>query len=323
VSDPESPALPGPAARPTALVRIDRWWRAPAPAERLALVRVVVGFYCLANFGARVPSLLRVAKLSPARFEPVGIASVLAEPLSPGLFTVLVILSLLGALAFTLGWRQRQLAPIFAVSLLFVGTYRNCWGHMSHADQLVVIHVIVLAATPSADTLSLDARAGRRCAGPPERYGWPLRLIMVTVAISYMLAGWAKVDNGGWAWVSGESMGNQIANDALRKLRIGAAHSPFARWAIARPGLFTLMSTATVAVELGAFMALMDRPKLRAAWVLSVWCMHLGIAASMAIVFPYPVSGAALVSFFPLERGLAWAQGRWPALCALSDGSHP
>lgn len=282
------------------------WCFAPVPATRLALVRVIIGVYCLVLLLVRAPSILRLATLPASRFEAVGVVRLLSEPLPPAVIAVLLAATSLGALAFTLGWRWRATAPAFALALLILLSYRNSWGHMSHSEHLVAIHVLILALAPAADALSLDARAGRRRATPQAEqsgaYGWPLRLLMLTVVLHYMLAGWAKLAHGGWAWLSGESVRNQVAHDALRKLRLGAVASPFARVAIGRSWIFAVMASGTVLFELGAVLALADRPRLRLAWVLGTWTMHLGIAAAMAIVFPYPVSGVAFVCFFPLER---------------------
>jgi hypothetical protein len=60
---------------------IDRRWRAPARAERIAAVRVLVGLFGTVYVVCRVPYILDVSRLSDARFEPVGIATVLDAPL--------------------------------------------------------------------------------------------------------------------------------------------------------------------------------------------------------------------------------------------------
>lgn len=286
-----------------ALNRFDAWWRAPAPAARLALVRALVGLYCLGLLLARGPSIARLARFDPSRFEPVGVVRLLAAPLPSALVLALLGLALVGALLFMLGWRHRLSAPIFALALLLVFSYRNSWGHMSHADHLVVIHVLILAVVPAADTLSLDARAGRAHASDEDRYGWPLRLLMLTVVISYMLAGWAKIDHGGWAWIRGDALRNQIAHDTLRKLRLGALPSPVSPSLLRQPWLFGLFAPATVVIELGGLVA-MAEGKLRHAWLASVWLMHVGIWIAMGIGFPYPLSGVAFAGFLPLERGL-------------------
>jgi hypothetical protein len=37
------------------------------------------------------------------------------------------------------------------------------------------------------------------------------------------------------------------------------------------------------------------------AWVAAAWAFHVGILATMAIVFPYPLLGVAFAPFFAIE----------------------
>jgi hypothetical protein len=287
------------------LLSFDRWWRAPAPAERLALLRILVGAYCMGLLLLRGLSILRLAQLDGARFDGVGLAALLDTPLSLPLLIALLVLAFVGATCFCVGARHRVLAPAFAVLLTFLLGYRNSWGHMSHSEQLVCVHVLLLSVLPAADALSLDHRAGRTRAGPSENYGAPLRLLMLCVVISYMLAGWAKIHQGGLAWVRGEAVYNQVANDTLSKLRLGAFVSPLGSTLLRWPGLFAGMSVFTLIIELGALLAMLGG-RLRTAWVVGAYAMHVGIALAMGIAFPYPLWGIAFVSFFELEHAHAW-----------------
>jgi len=280
---------------------VDAWWRAPAPARRLAWVRVAVGLYTTLLLFGHVPALLRRSGFDPSRFAPVGLLTPLGAPPDPLALILITAFTLLGGLAFTLGWRYRHSAPLYAFTLLALTSYLNSWGHLSHALNLAVIQVLVLSLVPAADALSLDRRAGRTREGKGARYGWPLRLLMLTVVVSYSLAGIAKLSNGGWAWAKGDAIRNNVAHDALRKLRLGASISPFTAPILRQPWIFSLFAAGTLAVELGAAIAM--RPgKLRRAWILGAWAMHLGILATMGISFWYPLTGVAFASFVPMER---------------------
>jgi hypothetical protein len=292
------------------LVRFDRWWRAPAPAERLALVRMLVGAYCVGLLLLRAPSLLRLAQLDAARFHGVGPAALLDGPLSLPLLIALLVLAFVGALGFCLGVRYRVLAPAFAVLLVFLLAYRNSWGHMGHAEHLVSIHVLLLSVLPAADTLSLDASAGRTHARAPENYGWPLRLLMLSVVISYTLAGWAKLYDSGLAWVSGEAVYNQVANNTLSKIRLGGFVAPLGPTLLRWPWLFAVASVFTLVIELGAVIAMFGG-RLRTAWIIGAYVMHVGIALTMWIAFPYPLWGIAFASFLELEHAYAWLRAKF------------
>lgn len=291
------------------LTRFDRWWRAPAPAERLALVRILVGAYCVILLLLRGPSLLRLALLDASRFDGVGLAALLEGPLSLPLLVALLVLAFVGAICFCVGVRHRVLAPGFAVLLLFLLSYRCSWGHMSHSEQLVSVHVLLLSVLPCADALSLDHKAGRTQARAPQNYGWPLRLLMSCVVISYVIAGWAKLHYGGWAWVSGDAVYQQVAHDTLNKLRLGAFVSPLGPTLLRWPWLFAVASVFTLIVELGAGIALFGG-RLRTAWVVGAYAMHVGIALTMSIAFPYPLWGIAFASFFELEHAHAWLRAK-------------
>jgi hypothetical protein len=230
----------------------DAWWRAPGSASLLALVRIVIGVYSWVLLLALAPSFVRLTELDSPRFDPVGIVSLLDSPLPQAFVLGLLGFALASGLGFTLGWRYRAMAPAFALSLLWVLSYRNSWGHMSHSEHLLVMHVSILCVCPAADACSLDLRAGRVQKGEERRYGWPLRLMMLTVVLSYMLAGWAKIDHGGWGWVRGDAVYHQVAHDTLRKIRIGATVSPLSSFLLQHPWVFGAAAFGTLLVELGA-----------------------------------------------------------------------
>ena len=70
---------------------------------------------------------------------------------------------------------------------------------------------------------------------------------------------------------------------------------------MARDWIWRPVALATLVVELGAPVALLGG-RWRNAWVASAWLFHVGTLALMAIMFPYPLSGVAFASLFPLER---------------------
>src|SRR5690349_7756163 len=57
--------------------RAARWWLAPAPAERLAALRILVGAYALVYVVARLGELIATARLPAAQLQPVGVVRVL------------------------------------------------------------------------------------------------------------------------------------------------------------------------------------------------------------------------------------------------------
>src|SRR3954462_13429880 len=83
----------------------DSWLLAPAPATRLAALRVLIGAYCVVHLIATAPSLFQIADLPADQFAPVGVLSWLSAPASRGVVAVGLGLALASGLAVVLGWR--------------------------------------------------------------------------------------------------------------------------------------------------------------------------------------------------------------------------
>lgn len=291
------------------IAALDRRLRAPAPPTRLAALRVLVGGYALGWLLLRLPHLLDVARAAGSRFDPVGPLAWMDRPAPTGT-AVAVLLATIGAgVGFTAGWRWRLSGPAFAVGFLAVTTYRSSWGQIFHTENLLVLHLGVLAAAPSADAWSLDSRRRRgqttaESDGPEElhavRYGWPAQLMVVIVVVAYLVAGWAKLRASGFGWASGDALRNLVAHDALRKEVVGGSASPIARFALRQGWIFAPMAVLSLAAELLAPVALLGG-RIRVAWVAVAWLFHLGVLAVMGIMFPYQVFGVAFAAFVTVE----------------------
>ena len=285
---------------------IDAWWREPAPAERLAAVRVLVGFFAFAYLAVRVPHFSSYARFDPDEFRPVGVVALaLNRPLLPVVVQLITMATLVAAGAFVVGWRHRFTGPAFAALLLWTLTYRNSWGMVFHTENLLALHVMVLGLTRCADTHSMDARRGSTTVTLDGRYGWPLRLMCVIVVIVYVLAGVAKLRNGGVDWLWGDELRNHVAVDNVRKLLMGDVYSPLAGPVLHWGVVFKLLALMTVVVELGAPLALLGR-RAATVWVAFALGFHFGVLGLMFIVFPYQLIGVAYVCFFRAERVFEW-----------------
>ena len=221
----------------------------------------------------------------------------LADPLPQWALRCAVVVTLILAVSFAAGVAFRFVGPAFAAVLLFVTTYRSSGGQLLWFDNLLVLHALVVGFSPAADALRLD----RRPAEPIDesvRYGWPLRLAAIVTVITYALAGIAKLRIGGRAWLDGESLRNHVAFSATRLRVLGGTPSPLAEPMMNIGWLFTPLAVATLVIELCAPMALFVS-RWRVPWVALAWCMHVAIATTMFVVFPYPL---ALVAFAPLFR---------------------
>ncbi len=276
------------------------WLSEEAPARRLATVRILVGIYATVFIAIRSFHWLDVARLPVRRFDPAGVLGGLGEPLSPTTVGLLSVVALAGAVVFLLGWRFRLVAPVFAVLLLVLTTHGNSWGQLLHTENLLVLHVIILAFSP-ADAAYAVGRSGPVDETARHDYGWALRIMTLVVVIAYVIAGLAKLRNGGFDWLTGDVLRNQVAHDNLRKIVLGDVHSPVGAWLVQFGWLFPPMAIASVLVELGAPVVLLGG-RWKTTWVTAAWGFHLGVLALMAILFPYPISGIAFVSMLPVEK---------------------
>ena len=250
------------------------------------------------------PALLDLTDLPDRQFAPVGILSPLGSPpAAGGRGRRSSPVPSAAGVAFVLGWRWRLTGPLFAVLFFLLSTYRVSWGHVSHADHLPALQLLLCGLVPAADAWSLDAR--RRRVPPPApsgRYGWPIKVLGLLTVVTYVLAGLAKLRYGGFGWLDGDVLRNQIAADALQKSLLGATYSPLVGWVTSHGWVLVPAAVVAVVVELAAPVAFVHG-RWRDVWVASAWLLHVAIAAVMAITFPYPLCGVAFAPFYDLERG--------------------
>jgi hypothetical protein len=280
---------------------IDGYFYAPAPPERLALLRIAVGTFSLVYLIARFRAITSVAKFQPAEFAPIGVVRWLSHPVPPSLVVILTLLSLVAGGAFVAGYRYRLSGPLFAILFLWITSYRSSWGMVFHVENLTALHLLLLAGAPAADALSVDARRDTTFVPSHGRYGWSIRAMAAITVATYVLAGVAKLKIAGLDWMNGDYLRQQIAHDNLRKIEVGSIHAPLGAAMVRYSAPFTALAMMSLCLELGAPLALWGRRSARV-WVAGAWLFHLGVAVLMAIIFPYQLALVAFLPFFELDR---------------------
>lgn len=276
------------------------WFDAPAPAERLAVLRVLTGAFATAYLAVRLPAFHALADAPERDFEPVGVLWWLPSTVAPAAVTATIAVGLVAGAAFTAGAWFRVSGPAFAIAFLALTTYRSSFGQLLWFENLVVLHLLIVACTPSADAVAVDARR-RPVPQPRAGYGWSVRLAALVTVSTYFLAGVAKLREGGRSWLAGDTLVNHVAYSAGRLEVLGASASPLAELLVRAGWLLTPAAVITIALELGAPLALMGG-RIRDGWVVGTWLLHAGIAATMFVVFPYPLALVAFAPLYDLER---------------------
>ncbi|MBX3263860.1 MAG: hypothetical protein KIS78_09865 [Labilithrix sp.] len=263
-------------------------WLAPAaPPSRAAIARTLVGAFATVYLIVRLRYFADGARHAAADFAPVGVCAILEAPLPPAATWGLALSTVALGIAFTAGRRLGVVGPAFFAGLLWTLSYASSWGKILHSENLLVLHVGVFALA--------GAPSNERAAG------WALRAAAIATALTYAVAGVTKLRGGGVAWLSGDALGGWLAWDALRKIELGSLHSPLAARVAGSPALLQGLAIYTFVVELGAPLALASR-RATYAWAALAWLFHVGILATMAIGFFYPISGVAFAPLLPLER---------------------
>jgi hypothetical protein len=288
------------------LKRLDTWFYASMPAERLAVLRLGIGAYALIYLLSRASHLNAAVDYPASSFAPVGVVRLIEQPLPSSWVYALYASAVATGALFMLGLWYRGVAPLFALLLLWVVSYRHSWGMIFHTDNLLVLHVLLLSAAPAGDAYAYRASATRHTSSssPDGRYGWAIRAICLCTVATYVVAGIAKLTLTGWAWAGGDTLREQIAYDALRKIELGSIHSPFGPWLLPHGWAFAPLSAFALGAELLAPIALFGT-RFAAIWCLCAWLFHVGVLTLMAIAFPYALSACAFLAFFPVERGFA------------------
>ena len=282
-----------------------RGWFAPAPAARLAVLRIATGIFALWYLVPRLEMLARISsETSVELFAPVGLARVLSSPITEAANLALLQTMIALAVFYMLGIGFRVTGPMFAIVLAFVLSYRNSWSMVYHSDNAMVLQILILGLAPSARVLSVDALLTGRFWSKESgtAFGWPVRLMIAATTGTYLLAGLAKVlGDQGWSWALGANLRGQVAVDALRKELFASSGSPLAYDLYGEVWLFTLLGVSSLILELGAPMALLHR-RIAWLWALSTFGMHWGIYFIMDIQFRYCLSGVIFLCCFPMER---------------------
>ena len=284
-------------------------------AHRLRLEPVTpttLGFIRLWLFGAvAVWAVLlhpgREAEIAGLHWSPRSLYRLLPGPPSATTLQAVRILVVISAAICAIGLFTRvaqMVATPAAIALM--GLHEVNLGKIYHVNTLPVLLLLSLLPARLGDGLSIDRlRRARRGVGAPGRdfaYAWPIALAQMVVVLVYVGAGWAKVRNGGLAWLQPES----FQRWGYVKLDRMADPSPLGLWIARNPAAALATSVGLLAFELSMALVLVI-PRWRIVAVASILAFH--IPARIAFGFDFTFMMA--VAWVPLVD--VPAVGRWLA----------
>lgn len=294
------------------------WWDdvfdRPGSLRPLALLRIVLGPVVVVHLWPFLADTWRGVTYDDHFFEPWwGFV-----PEVPGAVqVVLVWTGAVAAVALSLGWRTRLVAPV--TWLCVAGNLFLSQHHFRHNRAFLLFLLAAVALADSGRVLSLDARRRRaRTGGSPADPGddlgtiWPLWLLRVLAASVYFASGFSKLIDPDW------SGGLVLWDRAVRHQHLVAERLPevladpvvdlvTARW------VHTVTSPIAVAMELFIAVAIwFPRTRLAAVWVAAFFHLSIELSASVE-VFSVAAIAALVIWATPVtrDRTVVIDDGRW------------
>jgi len=286
--------------------RLKRFLFASTAAMNLAVLRVVVFgmlFYLLFT-----EPILNYAAWPREMFQWPAVGGLILSrlPLSVEIVEPLLVIAMATTAMAAIGFFSRTSGLISIVLATYLLGIPQSSGKVNHMHHVLLIGLLVSLAR-SGDALSLDSlwqairRADRGQVAPPRRavrYGLPLRLSMVLLALVYFFPGFWKVATNGPEWIFSDNLNNQLLQKwfELEHYRppLPIHELPFS----SQMGALT-----AVVFELGFVLAIFWR-RSRALWAVLGLAFHNLTRLLMNISFMS--LQAMYVMFVDWQRLLAW-----------------
>ncbi len=304
---------------------VARWWNdywfRPSSVFNLAVCRIaVVGLqlvlvlfpYALLT----VPPYTRFevfVALPDELWNPVFIFRLLTLPFGPDyrptvahLEIAYAIAAVAGILSF-IGLFTRASLWAFVTSLIFIVAHSHSYGEFHHVETVSTIFLMLLAASPSGECLSIDdrlRRRGLRRAGEDaaaklgldrksELARWPLVLMAWLFAMIYLSAALSKLGGSGLEWLNGHTLQTHLLScSSYWGLELGT-------WIGQRFFLCWLLGWVSILFEATFFVVLIF-PRLGWVYALLGAAFHIGIWMTMKA--PFAIYLACYSVFFPWDR---------------------
>jgi hypothetical protein len=203
-----SSSIPSDADAEARLSLWQRFWHVPLRAERLALMRILLGLallvdqalqtwpYFLDLFG---PNGLAPAGLhEPLQFRRWRLTTLVFYTDDPTILYAVFAAWVSVAALWTIGWHTRLMGvALWLLTMCFLN--RNPYI-LNSGDRLLQVGLFLLMLSPCGKALSVDAWLHRRRTGekgPTYTEAWPVRLVQIQLCTIYLSTGLLKL-MGDW-----------------------------------------------------------------------------------------------------------------------------
>jgi len=265
------------------MTAVVRWWTAPVPLARVALLRTVLYLFVIVDMFLFVNDVVPHG-YAPEFYKPLLIGRILPLPTpTPTVVHVLQYVLIGACLVAARGRLPRLAGWTVAVCFLEWLVIGMSYGKVDHDHLALIVAVLVLPTV---------GRARFRDLTPSEAAGWALRCIQVAVILTYFLSAVAKSIRSGWPW--------GWANGAVFVWAISRRGSDLARNLLEHPEVLRLAQWGLIMVELLSPVVLFLKGRLLALAALFFLSFHLVTYLAIGIHFLPTV--VCWLAFAPLER---------------------
>ena len=177
---------------------------------------------------------------------------------TPEGFTALYWVTVIAGIGALIGLYTRTSLFVLALGSWILIAHKYSYADVHHPEALWAIFLLVLAFSPSGESLSIDALRRRRrdgtAATAPESLVdtamWPLKLMHVLLAMTYFSTGMTKLLSGGLEWMNGYTLQSYLFQDAIPR------DMPLGIWLAQHHDLVVVLSVFTILFEVFFFVSL-------------------------------------------------------------------
>lgn len=269
-----------------ALARIDAWCRhGDFTLEDLAWFRIIFA-------GGLLISLQQIGWMSgvPTRqFDPPPGPVMLLDAMPPQAALEALEITTAVLTAFLLiGLRTRVVSVLLAGALLAGFGLLYSLGRIDHTIVLILVPA-TMAFSRWGEAMSVDAGTSRRMSSEQPVPQWPMRLLAVLVALSFVTAGWAKIRSG-WLDLGTHAVQGHVVRGYHTRGRTDWLASQAVDFQVG--WLWEAADWFTVILEIGLVLAVLSWRWFRIAVAVAA-LFHVGVLLLMNIVFSWNLLGYA------------------------------